>query len=99
MRVTKKRVGLFFIGHFIIWVLVTSAFCIANLIKPLPFWGIFLYLLWFWGNLYIHIRLNVIIVERSFKKWEGKDGLLDPYIERLRRKLIDYRDKMEIKNV
>jgi len=98
MEAVKKRAGLFFIGHFLVWVLVTSAFCIANLIKPLPFWGIFLYFLSFWVNLYIHIRLNVIIAEKSFKKWEGKEGLLDPYIERFRRMLIDYKDKMEIEN-
>ena len=98
MRAIKKRASLFFIGHFLIWVLVTSAFCVANFVKPLPFLGIVLYLLWFWGNLYIHIKLNVVIVEKSFKKWEGKEGLLDPYIERFRRMLIDYKDKMEIEN-
>jgi hypothetical protein len=39
---------------------------------------------WYYGNFYIHTILLVPILERSMLKWQDKEGILDPWIRRVK---------------
>ena len=71
--------------HVLFWLLATMFFIpfIHNVKIWFPYRAMF-NMFWFYGNFYIHMVLLVPILEKSMLKWQDKDGILDPFIRRVK---------------